>query len=69
MIADHGVKVLLTQRCGKSIEEALRKTEVLVYHAVPGSAKENLDAFKNEKLALMREFHEEYHGKEKKTEV
>jgi predicted Fe-Mo cluster-binding NifX family protein len=67
VIADHGVKVLLAQRCGKSVEEALRKTEVLVYNAISGSAGENLEAFVNEKLALLHEFHEGFHGKENKT--
>lgn len=54
VIADHGVKVLLAQRCGKGVEEALRKTEVLVYSATPGSAKENLDALANEKHQIRR---------------
>jgi predicted Fe-Mo cluster-binding NifX family protein len=69
VIADHGVKVLLAKSCGKSVEEALRKTEVLIYSAIPGSAKENLDVLARENLPLMREFHEEFHGKKEKTEA
>ena len=64
VVADHGVNALLTQRCGKNSEEILRKAEVLVYKAMPGTAKENLDAFIAEKLSLHNEFHQGFHGKE-----
>jgi predicted Fe-Mo cluster-binding NifX family protein len=62
VIADHGVNALLTQRCGINVEEVLRKAEVLVYKAIPGTAKENLDAFMVEKLSLLNEFHQGFHG-------
>lgn len=58
VVADHGAKVLLTQRCGKSVEEALRRTEVLVYKAIQGTAKENIEAFLDDKLSLLTEFHD-----------
>jgi predicted Fe-Mo cluster-binding NifX family protein len=61
VVADHGAKVLLTQRCGKSVEEALRRTEVLAYKAVRGTAKENIEAFLNDKLSLLTEFHDGLH--------
>jgi predicted Fe-Mo cluster-binding NifX family protein len=64
VIADHGVNALLTLRCGKNTEEVLHKAEVLVYKALPGTAKENLVAFMEEKLSLLDEFHDGLHGKE-----
>jgi predicted Fe-Mo cluster-binding NifX family protein len=51
-------------RCGKNAGEALRKAEVLIYKANPGTAKDNLDAFLGERLALLVEFHDGLRGKE-----
>jgi predicted Fe-Mo cluster-binding NifX family protein len=64
VIADHGVGALLVLRCGKNAGEALRKAEVLIYKASPGTAKDNLDAFMGERLALLDEFHDGLRGKE-----
>jgi len=58
VIADHGVRALLVLRCGKNAGEALRKAEVLVYKAIPGTAKDNVKAFVEEQLALLDEFHD-----------
>ena len=58
VIADHGVGALLVLRCGKNAGEALRKAEVLIYKANPGTAKDNLEAFMEEQLALLDEFHD-----------
>lgn len=63
VVADHGAKVLLTQRCGKSVEEVLRRSEVFVYKATQGTAKENIEAFLEDKLSLLTEFHDGLHGK------
>ncbi len=64
VVADHGAKVLLTHRCGKSVEETLRRSEVLVYKAIQGTAKDNIKAFLDEKLSLLTEFHDGLHGVE-----
>ena len=61
------MRVLLAQRCEKGVE-ALRRLKYL-YIVLPWICKENLDALTNEKLALMCEFHGEFHGKEEKTEA
>ncbi len=65
VIADNGVKALLTPRCGENAEEVLRKSEVFIYKTVPGTAQQNIDAFAAEKLALLTEIHPGFHGHEK----
>ena len=65
VIADHGVKVLLLSRCGESVEEMLRKSEVLIYKSISGTAQQNIDAFKDEQLVLLSDFHPEFHGHKK----
>lgn len=65
VIADHGVKALLTSRCGENAEEVLRKSEVLIYKSIPGTVQQNIDAFVAEQLILLSNFHPGFHGHEK----
>lgn len=65
VIADHGVKALLTPRCGENSEKVLRKSEVLIYKSIPGTAQQNIDAFAAEQLILLSDFHPGLHGDEK----
>lgn len=65
VVADHGVKALLTPRCGENAEKVLRKSEVLVYKTKPGTIQQNIDAFAAEQLVLLNEFHPGFHGNEK----
>lgn len=65
VIADHGVKALLTPRCGENAKEVLRKSEVLVYKSIPGTVRQNIEAFIAEKLVLLSNFHPGFHGHEK----
>lgn len=62
VIADHGVKALLTPRCGENAEKVLSNAEVLVYKSIPGTAQENIDTFLNEQLNLLSDFHAGFHG-------
>ena len=64
-IADNGVKVLLTPRCGGNAEEVLRRSEVAIYQSLPGTIKENLEAFAAKRLVLLSDFHPGFHGHEK----
>ncbi len=65
VIADHGANVLITPRCGENAEEVLRKSEVLIYKSIPGSARQNIDAFIAEQLVLLSDFHPGFYGHEK----
>jgi predicted Fe-Mo cluster-binding NifX family protein len=61
-IADQGVKSLITPRCGENAVEVLKKAEVFVYRAVPGTARENIEAHLKNQLSLLEEFHAGFHG-------
>lgn len=62
VIADHGVKALLTPRCGENAEKVLCKSEVLVYKSIPGTVQQNIDALIAEQLVLLSDFHPGFHG-------
>ncbi|MPM60778.1 hypothetical protein SDC9_107632 [bioreactor metagenome] len=62
VIADRGTKALLTPRCGENAQELLSKAEVFVYKTIPGTVQDNLAAFAEDKLALLKEFHPGFHG-------
>ncbi|MEL7649425.1 MAG: NifB/NifX family molybdenum-iron cluster-binding protein [Sedimentibacter sp.] len=62
VIADNGTQVLITPRCGENAEKVLRNAEVLVYKAVEGTLKHNINEYFAEKLNLLDEFHEGFHS-------
>ena len=62
---DNGAKALLAPRCGGNAEEVLRRSEVVIYQSLPGTIKENLDAFAAQRLVLLSDFHPGLHGHEK----
>ncbi len=62
VIADHGVKALLTLHCGENAEKVLSKAEVLIYKAISGTAQKNIDAFSDNRLNLLNEFHPGFHS-------
>lgn len=64
VIADHGVRALISPRCGQNAEEVLTKAEVLIYKTIPGTARQNIDAFTEERLTLLNDFHAGFHGHE-----
>ncbi len=65
VIADHGVKALLTPQCGENAGKVLSKAEVLVYKSIPGTAQQNIDEFEADRLILLNEFHSGFHSHEK----
>ncbi|MHB8963963.1 MAG: NifB/NifX family molybdenum-iron cluster-binding protein [Saccharofermentanales bacterium] len=67
VIADHGTKALLTPRCGENAEKLLRRAEVLVYQSIPGTVRQNIEAFESDKLVLLNSFHSAFHGLEDKN--
>ncbi len=55
VLADQGIKVIITQQCGENAEKLLRKAEVLIYKARSASIYDNIDAYLNDQLSLMTE--------------
>ncbi len=60
-IVDERVEILLTPRCGENAAEVLEAGDVKIYRTFKGSAKENIDAFKENKLDELTEIHEGFH--------
>ncbi len=56
VLADQGIKVIITQQCGENAEKLLRKSEVLIYKARSASIYDNINAYLNDQLNLMTEF-------------
>lgn len=61
VIADNGVRAVITNRCGENAEKLFRKAEVFVYQAKEGNAEENIAYFNANKLSLINEFHSRFH--------
>ena len=62
VIADRGAHVLISERCGENAAEVLGKAEVMIFRSVPGSARENIDAYLRNELVLLSEFRKGMHG-------
>jgi predicted Fe-Mo cluster-binding NifX family protein len=60
-LVDHNTEVLLTPRCGQNAAEVLAKAKIQMYKTVSPSVKENLEAFTQEKLALLEDIHPGFH--------
>ncbi len=56
VLADNGVRVVITRQCGENAQRFFRNAEVLVYEAIPGSVQQNIDAFMEDQLHLLSEF-------------
>ena len=61
-LADHGVKALLTPRCGENAAEVLKAAEIEIYKTISTSAEENIHAFIAGTLPLLEEIHAGFHG-------
>lgn len=62
-VIDNGAKVIITPRCGGNSEEVLRKSGIVIYKSIPGTAKQNIDAYVAEQLELLTDFHPGFHGR------
>ncbi len=56
VLADNGVRAIITHQCGENAEKILANAEVLIYEAIKGTARENLDAYENDQLKLLSSF-------------
>ena len=61
-IVDAEVEILLTPRCGENAAEVLEAGEVKMYRTFKGTARENIEAFKEGKLEELTEIHAGFHG-------
>jgi predicted Fe-Mo cluster-binding NifX family protein len=61
-IVDRGAEVLVTPRCGENAAQVLKAAGIKMMKSIQGSALENINAFTEEKLALLDEIHPGFHG-------
>ncbi|MBR0597162.1 NifB/NifX family molybdenum-iron cluster-binding protein [Sinanaerobacter chloroacetimidivorans] len=52
-LADNGVKVIITPQCGENAEKLFKNVEVLIYKAILGSIRDNIDAYQKDQLSLL----------------
>lgn len=64
-LVDNSVNAVLTPRCGQNAEEVLSKAEVRIFKTISGTAQQNIDAFKADKLSVLNDIHPGFHGHEK----
>ena len=55
LLVDSGCDALITRRCGIKAGQVLDGAGILVYKAVEGSLKENIDKFREKELAILEE--------------
>ena len=61
-IVDQGANALVTVRCGENAAEVFQAAEIKIYKAEGTSAKENVAACVDNKLAELTHFHAGFHG-------
>jgi predicted Fe-Mo cluster-binding NifX family protein len=60
-LVDCHVEVLLTPRCGENAAEVMSAAGIQIYKTVNGSAMDNITAFQDGKLAILRDIHAGFH--------
>lgn len=61
-IVDNKVSALLTPRCGENAAEVIKAADIKIYKTLNASVKENINAFIDGKLSLLKEIHAGFHN-------
>ena len=61
-LVDEGADLLITPRCGENAAVVLKKAEIRIYKALPGTVEDNLVAYENGTLEILDEIHPGFHG-------
>lgn len=61
-IVDNKAKAVITPRCGENAANVLKAADIKIYKSTTATAKDNIDAFIEEKLSLLNEIHAGFHG-------
>lgn len=62
ILVDNMAEILLAPRCGENAAMVLHKAEIRIFKSIPGTARENIDAFEAGKLEELNEIHPGFHG-------
>ncbi|MGI6594450.1 MAG: NifB/NifX family molybdenum-iron cluster-binding protein [Christensenellales bacterium] len=63
IIIDNGANVLLAIRLGQNAANVLKASDIKIYKANEGLAKDNIEAFRDGKLVSLDKFHAGFHGR------
>lgn len=62
IVVDENAEVLVSPQLGQNAADVINEAKIKIYKAQVGTIKENLQALEEEKLKLLSEVHEGYHG-------
>lgn len=62
IVVDQHADILITPRCGENAAEVFKATDLQIYKSKNGSISDNLDAYLNDKLRKLDNFHAGFHG-------
>lgn len=62
ILVDSGAKVLITYRCGQNAADVLKAGGITIYKAENGSAKDNVQKYKEKKLSVLTDIHLGFHN-------
>ncbi len=62
-VVDSGAKVLITPRCGENAADVVKNAGIKMYRSEKISANQNIEQFLENKLSLLDDIHEGFHGK------
>lgn len=62
IVVDENAQVLVSPQLGQNAADVINEAKIKIYKAQVGTIKENLQALEEEKLKLLSEVHEGYHG-------
>jgi len=62
LIADSGIGALLVPRCGQNAVDVLIQAGVPLYKTIPGTARQNIEAYLKNQLAPLTDVHPGFHG-------
>lgn len=61
-LVNENINILLTPRCGENAANVLNVAEIKIYKTNYRTVKENLLAFQNDNLAILKEIHPGFHN-------
>ncbi|WP_026395877.1 NifB/NifX family molybdenum-iron cluster-binding protein [Acetobacterium malicum] len=62
IVADSHADILITPRCGENAAEVFKATALQIYKSKNGSISDNLNAYLDDKLSKLENFHAGFHG-------
>ncbi len=62
IVADTGVRALLTPRCGDNAARVFAAAGIKIYKTINDSVNDNITAFSQGKLTLLTDIHAGFHG-------